>query len=100
MNTENLSSENETSNGILGAVRQSFTSIIDFEKYISEECEKRFGFICEPFTVAKCFFYVNVPQNKVEDVKKLVFESIQIFKHCNVQQSRYFSNVRTLMFTP
>jgi len=82
------------------SVRQSFSSIADFEKYISETCESQLGFICEPFTIAKCFFYVNVPQSKVEDVKKLVFESMQIFKHCNVQPSRYFSNVRTLMFMP
>lgn len=82
------------------SVRQSFSSITEFEKYISDECENRFGFICEPFTIAKCFFYVNVPQNKVEEVKKLVFESMPVLKKCDTQPSRYFPNVRTLQFTP
>ena len=82
------------------SVRQSFSSIADFEKYISDECEKRFGFICEPFTIAKCFFYVNTPRDKVEEVKKLVFESMPILRKCDIQPSRYFSGVMTLQFTP
>ena len=86
--------------GIADVVGQSFFSITDFEKYISDECEERFGFVCEPFTIAKYFFYVNVPKNKVEDVKKLVFESMPILKNCDIQPSRYFSGVRTLEFTP
>lgn len=97
MSTKDLKTEQPCT---IHSVRQSFSSITDFEKYISGECEKRFGFICEPFTIAKYFFYVNVPQNKVEDVKKLVFESMPILKKCDIQPSRYFSGVRTLQFTP
>ena len=87
-------------NEVLPRVRQGFSSITDFEEYIADECKKRFEFVCEPFTIAKCFLYVDAPKNKVEDVKKLVFESMPSLKNCDIQMSRYFSGFRTLEFTP
>ena len=100
MKTEQNFKEPQTQALNIPVVRQIFSSITDFEKYISEECEKQFHFICEPFTIANCFFYVNVPRSRVEDVKKLVFYSMPILTKCTVEPSRYFSNVRTLQFAP
>lgn len=72
-------------------------TIKDFENIIYNKCLSDFNIETEVFTIANTFFYCcNVPDDKIEDVKKLVL-SYNVLKNCR-EENKFISKYSTLIF--
>ena len=80
-------------------IKTEFKTIEDFQAHIKSECKRCFDFDCEPFSIAACAFFIDVPQYKVREVKTFVMQCFP-FKSCDVDPSRYFPSIKTLVFIP